>query len=35
MQKDFGAKMSKKLVESGAKIRLFGSIFGDQGYRND
>ena len=43
MRKDFGAKMSQKLVksevkikqklvESGEKISLFGSVFGDQCY---
>ena len=46
MRKDIGAKMSQKLpkiskkmkqklVESGTKINLFGSIFGAQRYRND
>ena len=27
--------MKQKLVESGAKISLFGSVFGAQRYRND
>ena len=27
--------MKQKLVESGAKISFFGSVFGAQRYRND